>query len=125
MAISNLSPHSGSRRAQAAVRLLRRLTRDELSQVLTLMPELSALPTPTPLREATPQYWRRVLREERGDYHPGLDDEFLGGLTYRDYFACSAAEQDAFWDRIFQEHAWEIEDFEEVDVRPDIGLAAR
>lgn len=116
MAISNLSLRSSDRRAQAAVRLLRRLTRNELSQVLALMPELNALPTQTPLRETTPQYWRRVLLEEHGDYHPGQDDPFLDRLTYGNYFALSAAEQDMFWDRLFQNNAWEIEDFEEVGV---------
>jgi hypothetical protein len=86
------------------------------------MPELRVSP-PQTSPESTPQYWQRVLREERGDYHPSLNDEFLDGLTYNRYFALSAAEQDAFWDNIFLAHAWKIEDFEEIDARPDTSLA--
>lgn len=78
MAVPNLSPHAGSQRALAAVRLLRRFARDELSQVLTLMPELRALAAQDPLQKSALQYWQRVLHEERGDYHPGLDNEVFG-----------------------------------------------
>ena len=65
-----------------------------------------------------------MLHEERGGYQLTLDDKFLEGLTYREYFALPEAEQNTFWDKIFKEDAWEIEDFEEVDVRPDIAVAA-
>jgi hypothetical protein len=53
------------------------------------------------MRESTLAYWRRVLREERGGYQPALDEEFLEGMTYRQYFALSETEQDALWDRVF------------------------
>ncbi len=66
--------------------------------------------------ESTPDYWRRVLREERGGYQPTLDGEFLERMTYRQYFALPETEQDALWDRVFGTAAWGIEDFEEVEV---------
>ena len=124
MTVSMQSVLAGDRRAMAAVRLLRRLTRVELVQVVTLMPELRALPAQMPFHESLEEYWRRVLHEERGGYQLTLDDKFLEGLTYREYFALPEAEQNTFWDKIFKEDAWEIEDFEEVDVRPDIAVAA-
>ena len=92
---------TNDQRARAAVQLLRRLTRAELAQVVKLMPELNSLPAVTEVAESTKDYWRRVLREERGGYQPTLDDEFLEGLTYRDYFAMSEAEQNAFWNKLF------------------------
>ena len=110
-------------RARAAVQLLRRLTRAELAQVVKLMPELRSLPAVTEEAEVTKDYWRRVLREERGGYQPTLDDEFLEGLTYRDYFAMSEAEQNAFWNRMFAEETRKDKEPEEIDVRPDIAVA--
>jgi hypothetical protein len=123
MTISEQPMPVSDRRARAAVRLLRRLTTTELAQVIALVPELRSLTVESPAHESTQDYWRRVLREERSGYQPALDDEFLAGLTYREYFALSETEQDAFWDRVFSAEVWEIEDFEEVDARPDIAVA--
>jgi hypothetical protein len=109
MTNSQHSSFLSDRRARAAVRLLRRLTRAELAQVIALMPELRSFPAPIPPRESAEDYWRRALYEERGDYQPTLDFEFLDGMTYREYFALSEAEQDAFWDKIFLEEAWEAD----------------
>ncbi len=110
--------------AQAAVRLLRRLTSEELKQVVTLMPELRSLTTnETELPIA--DYWRQVLKEEGPGYQPALDDEFVDGLTYRAYFALSVAEQYAVWDTLFAEDARAIETVEETDVRPNPDLVTR
>jgi len=122
--VTTRSVLSNDRRAMTVVRLLRRLTRSELLRVVTLMPELSTLPVQISTRESTEDYWRRTLREERGGLRPALDDVFLEGMTYREYFALPEAGQDALWDRIFMEEAWEIEDFEEIDVQPGIPVAA-
>lgn len=103
MTASEQQTSISGRRVTATVRLLRTLTTTELSQVIELMPELRSLSTEAPPRESTEDYWLRVLREERGGYHPSLDDEFLDGLTYREYFALSEPAQDAFWDKIFSE----------------------
>ncbi len=62
------------------------------------MPELQSFATAALEREPTDDYWRRILREERGGYQPSLDDPFLDGLTYRGYFALSDAEQNSFWE---------------------------
>jgi len=112
-------------RAKAAVQLLRRLTTDELLQVVRLMPELQSLAAKPSVDKSTEDYWRRALREERGGYQPSLDDVFLEGVTYREYFALSEAEQDAFWDKLFSNETWRIGDFEEVNVNPNISVAAR
>ncbi len=82
MTVSEEQTSTSDRRIRAAVRLLRRLTTNELAQVIALMPELRSLTAEAPRRESTEDYWRRVLREERGGYHPSLDDEFLDGLTW-------------------------------------------
>jgi hypothetical protein len=47
-----------------------------------------------------------------------LDDEFIGGLTYSEYFALSEEEK-ALWDDVFADEAMEIEDFTELEVAPD------
>ena len=114
---------TNDQRARAAVQLLRRLTRAELAQVVKLMPELSSLPPVAEEAESTKDYWRRALREERGGYQPTLDDEFLEGLTYRDYFAMSEAEQNSFWNKLFAKEARLDKEPEETDVRPDIAVA--
>ena len=103
MTVSHQPLPPNGQRAVAAVRLLRRLSPSELAQVTVLMPELQAHATATLEREPTDDYWRRILREERGGYQPSLDDPFLDGLTYRGYFALSDAEQDSFWEKIFSE----------------------
>lgn len=123
MTVTRQSSPRYDQRARVAVRLLRQLNKDELAQVVTLMPELHSVAAATP-RESTPDYWRRVLREERGGYQPTLDGDFLEGMTYRQYFALPETEQDALWDRVFGTAAWEIEDFEEVDVRDDSPTVA-
>ncbi|MBI4769361.1 MAG: hypothetical protein HY784_02835 [Chloroflexi bacterium] len=116
MAMPDQPAFIGDRRARAAVQLLRRLTPPELQQVVALMPELRRLSAETDRRQSAADYWRRVLNEERGGYHPSLNDQFLIGLTYREYFALSETEQDDFWERMFAEEVWEIEDFEDVNV---------
>jgi len=50
---------------------------------------------------------------------PSLDDEFIGGLTYREYFALSEEEEKALWDGVFAYEAMEIKDFSEVEVASD------
>jgi hypothetical protein len=50
---------------------------------------------------------------------PSLDDEFIGGLTYKEYFALSEEEEKALWDKVFADEAMEVENFTEVEVAPD------
>ena len=53
-----------------------------------------------------------------------LDDEFIGGLTYREYFALSDAEAEALWNELGAD-APRLEDLPEIEVTPDTRLPAR
>jgi hypothetical protein len=55
---------------------------------------------------------------------PSLDDPFIAGLTYREYFALPDDEVDAFWEQLAVE-APDLEKLTEIEARPDARLPAR
>jgi len=68
-------------------------------------------------------YFRERMRSQETE-PPSLDDEFIGGLTYREYFALSDAEAEALWNELAAD-APRLEDLPEVEIRPDASLPAR
>ena len=79
--------------------------------------ELAYIPTLEEIAEVVAHFRARMRARETAP--PSLDDEFIGGLTYREYFALSEEEEKALWDEVFADEAMEIEDFSEVEVAPD------
>jgi glucan biosynthesis protein len=109
-------------RVVAVATAVRRLNRNELAQLVALVPAL---------REVQPfdedhvvARFRQLGLELRAGRPASLDDPFLGGLTYAQYFALSTAEQDAFWEQLFHEPPLDMEAMPEVDLTADAKLSA-
>jgi len=106
--------------------VIRRLTPEEMHQLVQLVPELERARALEAMEEEQQAvaYFRRAAMALTGGTLPSLRDEFLEGLTYEEYFTLSEAEQDALWERIFAEEETEPYDLEEHDARTGAGVAA-
>ncbi|MFQ5857829.1 MAG: hypothetical protein ACE5LU_19670 [Anaerolineae bacterium] len=111
-----------SPRVVAVARIMKRFSRDELQQLLTLVPGLREVQPSD--EEALVTYFRQLGLEQRGGRPPSPDDPFIGGLTYAEYFTLSEAEQDAVWDQLFAEVTLDMESMPEVDVAPHADVSA-
>lgn len=80
------------------------------------------IPTPQEVVDMVDYFRERIRAQETEPLSP--DDEFIGGLTYREYFALSDAEAEALWDELATD-APRLEDLPEIEVRPDARLPAR
>ena len=111
---------------QKLAQVIRRLTPEEMHQLVQLVPELERARAPEAVEEEqqAAAYFRHAAMELTGGTLPSLQDEFLEGLTYEEYFALSEAEQDALWERIFAEEETGPYDLEEHDARTGAGVAA-
>lgn len=106
--------------------VLRRLTPEEMGQLVQLVPELERARSPEVLeqeREAV-AHFRRLAMELTGGTLPSPQDEFIEGLTYQEYFALPETRQDALWERIFAEEETGLYDLEEHDAEPGARVAA-
>ncbi len=106
-------------------RLIRGLSREEREQLKALVPELQRPPEVKFLidRGGLRDYIQQELTKAEGKYPPLAEaDPFLGGLTVREYFSLPDADRERIWN---EEHAMEIEDFEEHDVKPNAHVPAR
>lgn len=113
-------------RVQKVAEVIRVFTKQELAQLIRLVPELQEIQPDAELEEASAaEHFRRELLARHGGKPPALDEPFIGGLSYGEYLALSEEEETAFWDSLFAEEEIEIEDFEEHDVKPDARIPAR
>ncbi len=80
------------------------------------------IPTPQEVVDMV-DYFRERMRALETE-PPSPDGEFVGGLTYREYFALTDAEAEALWDELTAD-APRLEDLPEIEVRPDARLPAR
>jgi len=80
------------------------------------------IPTPQEVVDMVDYFRERIRAQETEP--PSLDDEFIGGLTYREYFALSDAEAEALWNELAAD-APRLKDLPEIEVRPDARLPAR
>lgn len=106
--------------------ILRRLTPEEMSQLVQLVPELERAPSAKVLEEEREAvaYFRQAASELTGGRLPSLQDEFIAGLTYEAFFALPEIEQDTLWAQIFAEEATEPYDLEEHDAQPGARVVA-
>lgn len=81
------------------------------------------VPLPEEIAEVVAYFRARMRARETAP--PSLDDEFIGGLTYSEYFALSEEEEKALWDDVFADEAMEVEDFTELEVAPDARVPSR
>ncbi len=107
--------------------VLRRLTPDEMHQLVQLVPDLERALSSEELQEERKArvYFRHAAMELTGGELPSLQDEFIEGLTYEEYFALTEVEQDALWDRIFAEKETGPYDLKEHDARSNARVAPR
>lgn len=80
------------------------------------------IPTPQEVVDMV-DYFRERMRAQETE-PPSPEDEFIGGLTYREYFALTDAEAEALWDELTAD-APRLEDLPEIEVRPDARVPAR
>jgi len=112
-----------SPRVVTVARIVNRLNRRELTQLVALVPALREVQPEA--EEELVAHFRRLGLEQRGGRPASLDDAFIGGLTYAEYFALSEAEQDVIWDELFAEAAIDMESMSEADVIPHADALAR
>lgn len=110
-------------RVRQVARVLRFFSREELAQLVSLVPELQTV-KPAELPGAI-EHVRQAMLSLRGGIPLSLQEEFIGGLTYEQYFALSEEEEDAFWEHIFAEGETDLPELEEHDVQPDAYVPAR
>ena len=115
---------SVSPRVIRVLNLIQRLEPEERSQLGQLLPPDVASPSVVP-KEALAEaiaYFQQKARQRPTP--PSLDDPFIAGLTYREYFALPDEEADALWDELAAE-APSLEELPVIEVRPDAQLPAR
>ena len=98
-----------SRRVEYMARLLRGLNREELGQLMGLVPKLARAARLQQLRQEAALHFAEEGHRERDGKPPGDDEIFYG-----EYLSLSEAEKDALWERIWAE-AEEIAKEEESD----------
>lgn len=97
---------------------------DDLKRLETLEERERASYVPAPQEVVDMlDYFRERMRALETE-PPSPDGEFVGGLTYREYFALSDAEAEALWNELAA-GAPRLEDLPEIEVRPDARLPAR
>lgn len=116
MTVSQISP-----RVVAVADLVKRFSRNELTQLVALVPALHEIQPSD--EERLIAHFRQLGMEQRAGRSASPDDLFLGGLTYAQYFALSAAEQDELWEQLFAETSLDMETMPEVDVTADANLS--
>jgi hypothetical protein len=110
-------------RVRQVARVLHFFSREELAQLVSLVPELQMV-KPAELPGAI-EHVRQAVLSLRGGIQPSLNEEFIGGLTYGQYLVLSKEEEDVFWEHIFAEGEIDLADMEEYDVQPDAYVPAR
>lgn len=118
---------TASQRVQKIAEVISLFKREELVQLVKLVPQLQEIQPMPKLAEdvAAGEHFRGELLARHGGKPPARDKTFIGGLTYGEYLALSKEEEAAFWDRLFAEEEMEVNKFEEHDVRPDARIPAR
>ncbi len=107
--------------------VVRRLSPEEMRQLVALVPELERVRSSQAIEEErqAAAYFREAALELIEGKLPTLQDEFIEGLSYEEYFKLPEAEQAALWERIFAEDETGPHPLEEHDVRPGARVAAR
>ena len=112
-------------RVVQVARLIQGLSPEEREQLRVLVPGFQRPPGAKLVidKGGLRDYIQQELAKVEGKYPPLAEaDPFLGGLTVGEYFALPDEDRERIWD---EEHAMEIEDFEEHDVKPNAHVPAR
>ncbi len=88
-------PRPISSRVRKVAQVIRLFSDEEIEQLIDLAPKLEHAQRLPSVRESALSYFYSQLAST-----PFTDnDQFIGGLTYHDYLAMSATEEEAFWER--------------------------
>jgi hypothetical protein len=115
---------SVSPRVLRVLNLIRRLEPQERSQLGKLLPPDVTVPSVVSeeaLAEAVAYFQDKARRRVPS---PSLDDPFIAGITYRQYFALPDDEADTLWEELGAE-APSLEELPMIEVRSDARLPAR
>ncbi len=115
---------SPTQRTRQTADMVRRLSHEELTQLVNLVPMLRRFLVrrrePTIDKAELKAYLLQEMAQLGDEYRPMRDgDPFLGGLTVGEYFSLSDRERAETWEDI---HSMAIDDFEERDVKPEAVL---
>jgi hypothetical protein len=108
---------SVSPRVVRVLNLIRLLEPQERSQLSQLLPP--DVTSPTVVSEEAVAYFQD--RARRRATPPSLDDPFIAGLTYRQYFALPDDEANALWEEL-EAGTPSLEELPVIEVRPDARL---
>ncbi len=116
-----------SRRVQQVAYLVQRLDRNEIRQLIRLVPQLYEEPLVVTEKDEVADELVLWVREQMAQYatesRPMRDaDLFLGGMAVGEYFALPDQERERIWDELYTEA---IEAAPEREVKPDAIVSAR
>ena len=115
--------NASTRHVQQVAELVRRLTPDEIQELLQLVPELQAASTIVEPQDELIEWVQQQMSRHSSETHPmQAEDNFLGDMTVADYFAQPEVERERIWANLY---AAAIESAPEREVRPDASISAR
>jgi hypothetical protein len=117
MSTSNISSHH----VQQVAELVQRLNRDEIRELLRLVPKLQAEAIASQTSKAVA--WAREQLAQHADEALPMQDEdiFLADKTVAEYFALPEDERERIWADLY---AAAIESAPEHEVKPDAAVSA-
>ena len=117
MAMRNMA----NRHVQQVAELARRLNRDEIRELIRLVPQLQK--EITGKRSDLAQWAHEQMAQYGDEAHPMQgEDAFIGDTTVEAYFALPEAKRERIWDELY---AMAIETAQEREVKPDAVVPAR
>jgi len=104
-----------SRHVRQVAELARRLSREEIQELIQLVPQLRKEATG---KQSDLVHWaREQMAQYRDESHPMQgEDAFIGDTTVEAYFALPEAERERIWNELY---ATAIETAPECEVKPD------
>lgn len=114
---------ASSRHVQQVAELVRRLNRDEIRELIRLVPQLQLeQEEATRQREDLIQWAHEQMAQHAGQARSMRDeDAFIGEMTVEAYFALSESERERIWDELY---AAAIETAQEREVGPNAIVPA-
>ena len=88
-----------SPKVHAVAQVMQRFSASELRQLVALVPAAA---------DPLIAHFRTLGQAQRNGQPADANDQFIGGLTYAQYFNLTATEQDTLWEQLFAESALDI-----------------
>lgn len=109
---------------QQVAELVRRLTRDEINQLIRLVPQLQLERDVVADKRNELVKWAReqMARYEHEARPMQAENKFIGDTTVQTYFELPEAERERIWDELY---AKAVQSVKEREVKPDVVPPAR